>query len=29
MVNVDSSDLIYDPKFLAFCGLATEGYERE
>ncbi|MCY8721696.1 hypothetical protein P8850_09585 [Bacillus inaquosorum] len=26
MVNVDSSDLIYDPKFLAFCSLATEGY---
>lgn len=26
MVNVNSSDLIYDPKFLAFCSLATEGY---
>ncbi len=26
MVNVNSSDLIYNPKFLAFCSLATEGY---
>ncbi|MFH7814490.1 MULTISPECIES: hypothetical protein [Bacillus] len=25
-MNVNSSDLIYDPKFLAFCSLATEGY---
>ncbi|MCY7919298.1 hypothetical protein [Bacillus vallismortis] len=26
MVNVNSNDLIYDPRFLAFCNLATEGY---
>ncbi|GLI86764.1 hypothetical protein ACSHUI_03540 [Bacillus subtilis] len=26
MVNVNSSDLIYNQKFLAFCSLATEGY---
>ncbi len=27
MMNVNSSDLIYDPKFLTFCSLATEGME--
>ncbi len=26
MANVNSSELIYDPKFLAFCSLATEEY---